>query len=162
MPTNKKKSHPRPTSPPTCASLDNPDSNSCHPYRGYQFSYSLSPENNAIFHTCNDDPNSGYANACRNSLCECDKKLVEDLSNFQDIYSTNNHAGSFDYSSSCVSNCQRDENNKCIKYDACCENKNGVRKPFSSMGGRMQCCKDQIFDGQEKVCCGGDEVKDFC
>ena len=142
-----------------CARLDN--SESCHAYRGYQFSISTNETDNSIIHECRDIPEeneNGSANSCRKSLCECDKKFVTDLLEFRDTYNENyHHISGFDSQAQCFSNCQMDPNNPgtCVKYDKCCNDKNGHRKPFWSDGGRMRCCDNRVYDSELGTCENG-------
>ena len=129
-----------------CAGLDNNDGpKKCHPYRGYQFS--LETISDTIEHKCYDqdpeDTDKNNANSCRKTLCECDKMFVQKLLDYKDIYDSNLHYGSFDSSAQCFSNCRIDpETEKCFKYDACCNDENGKRKPFVSFEGKKKCCED--------------------
>ena len=112
--------------------------------------------------SCHDDSTVYGANTCRQTLCNCDKILVEKLLDYKDIYNTNMHHGSFNKEKECVSQCQIDpDTGKCVKYDACCNDASGKRKPFFSKGGRMKCCVNRVYDSTTLRCCG-DRVSDVC
>merc|ERR1711976_704426 len=108
-------------------------------------------------HECldiHDENQGGNANLCRKTLSDCYKRLVTKLAEYADTYNSNFHQSSYDSANQCVSHCNVDsETGSCVKYDACCDDKNGHRKPFSTQGGRMQCCKDKVFDTWNNLMC---------
>ena len=145
-----------------CAQLDHPG-RTCNPDR-VQYDYQLNvdptdPNDNwkkSI--TCLDDPNSGKngqwseKNSCRRSICECDKKLAEDLREHFHIWTHENHQmqGSFDPPTQCqrqptTGGGQDGPPQCCGEYP--------MRFPYKSQNGARDCCGAKTYDVTLFECC---------
>jgi len=92
---------------------------------------------------------------CKRSICECDKKLAEDLRTYFDDWDIKNHAiqGGFDWEGTC------EHNGNGGHEKACCGNLGqGIRMPYR-IEGRRQCCGNVTFDSTFNECCDDDVVK---
>jgi len=143
-----------------CAKMDHPNRN-CDPSDvgyGYKLHYDpLDPGNHLKKSiTCTDDASKGGKHSCKRSICECDKKLSEDLrEHFYEYYEGHHQEqGSFDAGANClVEGCA--SGNCGPKKVECCGNLgHGTRMPFKSDGRRM-CCGDKTYDSTFQECCEG-------
>jgi hypothetical protein len=143
-----------------CAKMDHPNRN-CDPSdTGYSYKLHydpLDPSNNMKKSiTCTDDHTKGGKHSCKRSICECDKKLSEDLrEHFHEWYEGHHQeVGGFDAGANClVEGCK---NGNCgPKTTECCGNLGyGVRMPYKS-DGRRKCCGDKTYDSTFQECCEG-------
>jgi len=125
-----------------CAKIDFGEE--CHEYRGYSFD--ISRNGSQTHFSCLDNPDHGIANACRRSLCECDRKFVERLDVFQDLFNPkvsqwSNHR-EFDREMECSSGCPLNSDGTCMKFDKCCGDY-PLRKPYIS-GIGQKCCNNKL------------------
>lgn len=110
---------------------------------------------------CLDQPGKGSKGSCRRSVCECDKRLSEELREHFAEWSVNNHQeqGTFDAASMCiVEGCK---NGNCGGSEvACCGNLgSGVRMPYKVQDGRRSCCGEKTYDTSFQECCDGNLIK---
>lgn len=121
-----------------CAKLEFGDS--CHADRAYKFETSEEFGENVF--TCTDSLDGGSDEGCRKKLCDCDKKLAEDLSveqeNFEIQHSTQ-FGGDFNKYT-----CYLSTRTKLAPADSCC-GEGTVRTPFDS--GRAECCDGGFVKG---------------
>lgn len=96
---------------------------------------------------------------CKRSVCECDKKLAEDLRQYFDQWNVKKHAiqGGFDWNGECEKvNCSGPN---CGHELACCGNLGfGIRMPYR-VDGRRNCCGTATYDSTFYECCDGDVVQ---
>ena len=106
---------------------------------------------------CLDERRSGERgnskSGCKRSICECDKKLSEDLREYFEQWDAKKHAiqGGFDWQGECERvNCTGPN---CGHELACCGNLGyGIRMPYR-VEGRRQCCGDATYDSTFYECC---------
>lgn len=103
---------------------------------------------------CTDNPDKGGKGSCRRSICECDKKLAEDLREYFSEWNIKNHQeqGAFDSATKCV--VEGCKNGNCGGNEVeCCGNLgSGPRMPYKTDGRRM-CCGDKTYDSSFQECC---------
>merc|ERR1711881_708233 len=106
---------------------------------------------------CKDNPTG--KKACRRSICECDKKLAEDLRENFGFWVQGHHQtqGGFD-----TSECQVDH---CTGKDCqargpieCCGANDGPRFPFRTHEGVRKCCGQTTYDSNMQECCDNNEI----
>lgn len=129
---------------------------------GYKYSLHKDPNNpndhwgNSI--KCLDNPTG--KKACRRSICECDKKLAEDLRTNFGFWKQGHHQtqGGFD-----TSQCEVD---RCTSGDCqargpvqCCGAADEPRFPFRTHGGLRKCCGNKTYDSSMQECCSDGEIK---
>jgi len=158
-----------------CAKMDHP-SRSCTADR-VQYSYVLTRDETDVNNhwkksiECTDDPMSkkrpGQISpkwSCRRSMCECDKRLAEQLrENFDqwsDEYST--ALGDFDPTNECV--VEEGKGNGGVKGEPeCCGDQfGGSRFPFNNRDGNRGCCGSKTYDTQMFACCADKTVLGSC
>lgn len=108
---------------------------------------------------CLDVRKSNGKGGCKRSICECDKKLAEDLREHFDQWNVKNHAeqGGFDWEGTCEKVSCTGPN--CGHELACCGNLGfGIRMPYR-VDGRRACCGTATYDSTFYECCAGDVVK---
>jgi hypothetical protein len=108
---------------------------------------------------CLDQPGKGSKGSCRRSICECDKKLSEDLREHFSEWHVGHHQeqGSFDSATACV--IEGCKNGNCGGNNVeCCGNLgSGVRMPYKT-DGRRKCCGDKTYDSTFQECCEGNTL----
>jgi hypothetical protein len=147
-----------------CAEMEHPNRN-CVPEQ-IQYDYSLifdpnDPDNHNLKSiVCHDDPfdpNTGKTSekiSCRRAICECDKRLAEDLRAMeaQNIWVEENSQkiGSFDPDTQCIhtrGGANSGDKNWEMK---CCGT--GWRFPYRDSDNR-KCCGDMTYDANMLTCC---------
>merc|ERR1711981_928282 len=148
-----------------CAKIDHPGRNCVADQVQYNYQLNIDatdPHNHwkkSI--DCLDDPmsgkNGGWSEkfSCRRPICECDKKLAEDLRENFEFWTVGHHQtqGTFVPTQECIhtpcanGNCGGGEGPPecCGEYPA--------RFPFKTMGGARSCCGDRTFDTTIQECC---------
>ena len=145
-----------------CAKMDNNEN--CIPdYTNYSYELHSDPEdpNNNMknYIKCLDNPNNPKK-ACRRAICECDKKLAEDLRTNFGFWQEGHHQdqGNFD-----TSVCEPGNRSKGNRYDGvlkCCGSFEGVRLPFKTgRDNERACCGKITYDTTFQECCEDDVVK---
>jgi hypothetical protein len=107
---------------------------------------------------CTDRADKGSKGSCRRSICECDKKLSEDLrEHFQEWYlGHHQEQGTFDSGASCiVEGCKNGNCGGGSEIHCCGFLGSGVRMPYKSSNGRRKCCGDKTYDSGFQECCDG-------
>ena len=106
---------------------------------------------------CLDDPNKARR-SCNRAICECDKKLAEDLRTNYGFWVEGHHQeqGGFD-----TSVCQPDPKSSPGSGTLeCCGKNDGVRLPFrTGEFGQRGCCGSTTFDSTLQECCSDDDVR---
>lgn len=143
-----------------CAAMDHAGRN-CDPSdTGYGFRLHYDPlnpsDNTKKSIECTDEHSKGGKHSCKRSICECDKKLSEDLrEHFSEWYEGHHQEqGAFDAGSNClVEGCK---SGNCGAHTVkCCGNLgSGIRMPYKTDGRRM-CCGDRTYDSTFQECCDG-------
>lgn len=146
-----------------CAALDHSHQVCDASSQGYNFKLNYDPADPTNHWKksieCLDNPNKGKRGSCKRSVCECDKKLAEDLRTHYSEWFVGHHQeqGTFDSSAACIadkctgSNCGgRNRETQCCGYLG-----SGVRMPFKT-NGRRKCCGDKTYDSTFQECCDGD------
>lgn len=98
----------------------------------------------------------GQKGGCRRSICECDKKLAEDLREHFEVWKQGHHAeqGDFDW----TKNCFKDPSGNGGRKLECCGNYGeGIRMPYHD-NGRRKCCGTVTYDSTFNECCDGDRI----
>lgn len=145
-----------------CAKMDH-QGRECLPDK-VQYSYSLEfdaadPDNHMKKSiTCLDEPNSGknggYSEkfSCRRAICECDKKLAEDLREHFHIWTHENHQeqGTFDPPTQCV---KQPGNGAGAEGEPQCCGAYPNRFPYKVADGARMCCGDKTYDSSIYECC---------
>jgi hypothetical protein len=106
---------------------------------------------------CTDDPKKGKKGSCKRSVCECDKKLAEDLREHYHEWFVGHHQeqGTFDSSAACIpETCKSGDCGKHRETQCCGYLGSGVRMPFKT-NGRRKCCGDKTYDSAFQECCDG-------
>jgi len=108
--------------------------------------------------TCLDNPVG--KKSCRRSICECDKKLAEDLRTNFGFWKQGHHQtqGGFDTSACQVDRCQGG-NCQARGPVECCGNADEPRFPFRTNGGLRKCCGNKTYDSSLQECCSNNEIK---
>jgi len=105
---------------------------------------------------CLNDPNRSKR-SCNRAICECDKKLAEDLRTNYGFWVEGHHQeqGGFD-----TSVCQPDTHQKGSGTAACCGPNDGPRMPFrTGEFGQRGCCGSTTFDSTLQECCSDNDVR---
>lgn len=96
---------------------------------------------------------------CERNVCECDKKLAENLSKWEDDWNSKYHTnlgdGSWQYKQECV----KSGGNRYSRPQTCCGTSFPDMKP--RQGGK-DCCGSTPFDPLEKKCCADEKVRGSC
>lgn len=108
---------------------------------------------------CTDTRKGNGKGGCKRSVCECDKRLAEELREFFEQWNVKNHAiqGGFDWQGTCEKvQCSGPQ---CGHELACCGNLGyGVRMPYR-VDGRRACCGEATYDSTFYECCEGNVVQ---
>lgn len=148
----------------------------CDPNR-VQYSYTLNVDDNDPNNymlksiTCTDDPmvggKKGRVNlkaACRRDICECDKKLAEDLRDEYMNWDQSKHAklGGFDQEGECKSECAGGNcgGNGGPTEKQCCGTIPN-RFPYK-MSDSRKCCEGKTYDANLYQCCQDGSVALTC
>jgi len=145
-----------------CAQMDH-QGRTCSP-DSTQYSYNLvsdvnEPDNHELKSIeCLDDPNSGKNGrwsekySCRRSICECDKKLAEDLRENFYIWTHDNHSeqGTFDPPTQCIKSFSTGSGQE--GPPECCGDY-PERFPYKSQNGARNCCGNKTYDVTMFECC---------
>jgi hypothetical protein len=122
-------------------------------------------------HKDNSDPNNHWKNSivctddpkkkgCRRSVCECDKRLAEDLRTNFGFWVQGHHQtqGGFDTSMCEVEHCT---SGNCQSRGPveCCGAFDGPRYPFRTNGGQRKCCGNKTYDSTIQECCSDGDVR---
>lgn len=109
--------------------------------------------------TCLDDPNKSKR-SCSRAVCECDKRLAEDLRTNFGFWVQGHHQtqGDFDTSMCEVDRCTSG-NCQARGPVECCGANTGPRYPFRSHDGQRKCCGDKTYDGTIQECCSDGDVR---
>ena len=164
-----------------CAKMDNIDRpKKCEANGvGYQFSMNgpltiVDPSDySSRSIECLDDPASDIGNSkgsnkysCRRQICECDKKLAEDLKAAVDAGAYNqlflldnkgrpkNQNSAFDPDATC----KHDDNGTNRGELKCCGDGYSVRMPYYDNNGQKACCKNRTYNTLVQTCCAGEVV----
>jgi len=147
-----------------CAKMDHPDRN-CDPSdTGYSFKLHYDPldpsNHNKKSLECTDDASKGGRHSCKRSICECDKKLSEDLrEHFHEWYEGHHQEqGAFDAGANCLVDGCKNGNCGPNKVECCGKLGHGTRMPFKTMDGRRKCCGDKTYDATFQECCEGESL----
>ena len=150
-----------------CAKIDHPDHpKSCAPdVTSYKFRLYHDPSDptnhwkNSI--ECTDEPSERMKPkhfvrySCSRSLCECDKKLAEDLrAEFYEWTLKNKQSEGFDKDSVCVN-----KGNGGMTGPTQCCGKYPNRYPFASNGGYRDCCGSKTYNIEAFECCQDEQVR---
>jgi hypothetical protein len=98
---------------------------------------------------------------CKQTLCECDKMLVEGLISEYEKYDTKYHiqTSGFDGKNDCE---LPEPKHDWGDMDQCCGDY-PMRQPFRSDNGNRQCCVDKTYHTYYLECCDGEVTnKGFC
>ena len=150
-----------------CAQLDH-QGRTCSPDT-VQYSYELNSDPSDFNNNwkksirCLDEPNSGKGGrwsekaSCRRAICECDKKLAEDLREYFHIWTHENHQmqGDFDPPSQCQKQPtgglgQEGPPQCCGEYPE--------RFPYKTQNGARSCCGNKTYDSAMYECCPNLEI----
>jgi len=141
-----------------CAKMDHPNRNCDSSITQYHYNLLLDdtdPNNHwkkSI--QCTDPADRNEKFSCRRAMCECDKRLAEDLRTHFDEWSVDNHKiqGNFNADVQCVKNPSGGNNEGPIE---CCGDYPN-RFPFSTQGGNRQCCSSagKTYNPTVNECCG--------
>jgi hypothetical protein len=103
---------------------------------------------------CLDQPGKGSKGSCRRSICECDKKLSEDLRTYFHEWTMDNHQeqGTFDSATACVVEGCKNGNCGGNNIECCGNLGSGIRMPYKT-DGRRKCCGDKTYDSTFQECC---------
>lgn len=151
-----------------CAKMDHQGRNCVADQVQYDYELNVDPTdpNNNMKKsiTCLDDPNSGknggYSekHSCRRAICECDKKLAEDLREHFHVWTHENHQIQGDFNP--VAQCLKNPGNGmgADGEPACCGSYPN-RFPYKMNDGARMCCGDRTYDSSLFECCANAEVK---
>ena len=120
---------------------------------------------------CLNDPNLNSKNLCKRSICECEKKLANDLTKLAHLYnpkfhqktktlSTDGTTTKFNAEQNCnqIPKISRKSSDPTI---VCCgDYTNGGTFYFKSHFGSRKCCVNKSYDAARHTCCDG-KVSDF-
>lgn len=143
-----------------CAQVDHSDRVCDASTMGYHYKLSYDPADPSNHMKksieCLDTPR-GTKGSCRRSICECDKRLAEELREHFGEWHVGHHQeqGTFDAGANCiVEGCK---NGNCSGSEiACCGNLgSGVRMPYKVADGRRKCCGEKTYDSSFQDCCDG-------
>lgn len=145
-----------------CAKMDHGDECESSDV-GYRFELHKDPNDpnnhwkNSI--TCLDNPDKAKK-ACNRAVCECDKRLAEDLRTNFGFWKQGHHQtqGDFDTSMCEVDRCTGG-NCQARGPVECCGNNTGPRFPFRSNFGQRGCCGDKTYDTTVQECCSAGDVR---
>jgi len=132
----------------------------------------------SYFFSGTEDPSTGERKiiclnelgSCKRSICECDKKLAEELSNSEFEWSLFNHGawGGFDREANCVANSFQSRlgsnSVKPVVQNRCCgEYPNRFKYAAkTSDGSRRSCCNGKTYDlDGPLVCCQDRDLIEF-
>lgn len=106
---------------------------------------------------CTDDP---VKKGCKRSICECDKKLSEDLRENFGFWVQGHHQtqGDFDTSMCQVEHCTSG-NCQARGPVECCGDNTGPRFPYRSNNGQRKCCGNKTYDSTVQECCSDGDVR---
>jgi len=148
-----------------CAQIDHGDRVCDANTQSYKFKLHYDPAdpNNHMKKSieCLDEPSNkpGSKGSCKRSICECDKKLSEDLrEHFSEWYEGHHQEqGTFDSATQCV--IEGCHNGNCGGNEIqCCGNLgSGIRMPYKT-DGRRKCCGDKTYDSTFQECCEGNQL----
>lgn len=98
--------------------------------------------------------------ACKRSICECDKKLAEDLRTNYGFWIQGHHQtqGDFDTSQCVVDHCTG-PNCQARGPLACCGPHDQPRFPYRTNFGQRKCCGNKTYDADLQECCSDGEIK---
>ena len=93
--------------------------------------------------------------SCSRALCECDKKLAEDLrAEFYEWTHNNKQSEGFDKDTVCVNN---GPGGKTGPIECCGKYPN--RYPYASDGGFRDCCGQKTYSIENYECCEDEQVR---
>lgn len=143
-----------------CAEMDHPGRN-CQEHTvnyNYQLTYDNADPNNHMKKgiECLDDPTSEKL-SCRRSVCECDKKLSEDLREYFSVWFVDHHMeqGTFDRSV-CIDSRGSGGAGGSVERECCGEYPN--RFPYSAGAGRS-CCGQNTYNPNFHCCDSNNQIK---
>lgn len=101
---------------------------------------------------------------CRRNHCECDKKLAEDLAEYEMVWNPtlSLQMGGFDRVNECPQHQERAANSGNDNEHECCGNY-PERFPYVSKntkGDIRRCCNTKTYDPRTLACCQNDELKE--
>lgn len=146
-----------------CAKMDHEGRNCVADQVQYNYKLNVGADHNGNSIECLDEPNSGKNGAwsekfsCRRSICECDKKLAEDLREHFHVWTRENHQmqGTFDPPSQCLKS--PGQGMGAEGTPECC----GAypnRFPYKTQEGARMCCGDKTYDSSLFECCSENSI----
>lgn len=146
-----------------CAKMDHQGRNCVADQVQYNYQLNVGADNWGNSIECLDEPNSGKNGgwsekfSCRRAICECDKKLAEDLREHFHVWTHENHQGQGDFNP--VAQCLKSPGNG-AGFDGtpeCCgEYPN--RFPYKTNQGSRMCCGDKTYDSSLFECCASGNI----
>lgn len=148
-----------------CAQMDHSDRVCDASTMGYRYALHFDPEDpdNHMKKSieCLDEPGNKPSSkgGCKRSICECDKKLSEDLRLHFAEWDENNHQeqGTFDPQSRCIVEGCSGGNCGGHELECCGHLYSGPRMPYRT-NGRRKCCGDKTYDSTFQECCPGNTL----
>jgi len=146
-----------------CAKMDHEGRNCVADQVQYNYQLNVGADHNGNSIECLDEPNSGKNGvwsekfSCRRSICECDKKLAEDLREHFHVWTHENHQmqGSFNPPTQCLK--QPGQGMGAEGTPECCgEYPN--RFPYKTQEGARMCCGDKTYDSSLFECCSENSI----
>jgi len=139
-----------------CARMDHPNRNCDSSVVQYDYNLLIDdaePDNHWKKQIqCTDPAEKNEKFSCRRAMCECDKRLAEDLRTHFDKWTVNNHKiqGNFDSDAECIK--QANGGNE-GPIECCGEYPN--RFPYSTQAGNRECCSSagKTYNPAVNECC---------
>jgi hypothetical protein len=130
----------------------------CPEWAPYRYSGKIDKATGKKVLKCNNKPGT-----CRRNHCECDKKLAEDLAEFEMVWNPtlSLQMGGFDRTAECPSGEKRSNSGNDNEHSCC-----GVypeRYPYVSQnqkGDTRKCCLTKTYDPRVLACCQHHELKE--
>lgn len=109
--------------------------------------------------SCLDDPKK-KGKACKRAVCECDKRLSEELRENFGFWVQGHHQtqGDFDTAECQIEHCTGPNCQNRGPLE-CCGYNNGPRYPFRTHDGQRKCCGDKTYDSTIQECCSPGDVR---
>lgn len=121
---------------------------------------------------CLDDPDLDNKNSakgankysCRRQICECDRKLAEDLKEavdsgaYNDFFLMDNKGVANNPAFDPEATCKHDDNGLDRGELKCCGDAYSIRMPFYDNNGQKACCVNRTYNTLVQTCCDGNVV----
>lgn len=107
---------------------------------------------------CMNNPDLDERQACKRSVCECEKKLAMELRDLHSEWNVQFHqrrGDDFKAKEVCVVDKSKKNPNSDNGPIECCGHFTGARFPFMTRGGERKCCGDKTFNPLFQTCCDG-------